>query len=138
MTIPLPSTEIVARAGLGRSGGVEVLDVCCGRGSEGLHLALGYRDPGGSLDGRAGIVEGASGRLDRGQSAQAVGVQLGRKVQRGVTRMQVGGSRVTVGEAFDAHGTHDRGEVATMTGLDIGVHGSLGIDGPLALLAKGA
>ena len=79
--------------------GVEAVHIGCGASGQLLNLAPAQPYPGSSLDGGRRVRERPAGRLDRGESAQPVGVFLDRQVQRGVRRVQVGLSPRPVGDA---------------------------------------
>ena len=98
--------------------GVEALDVSCRAAGQLLDLSLAEADAGRALDRGPRLLVTAPGALDRGELAQAVGVDLLWQVELGVFQMEVLPLLGALGEAADRDLAEDRLERAHMSGLD--------------------
>jgi hypothetical protein len=98
--------------------GVEALDVFCRSSGQLLELALAQLDAGRALDRRLRFFVAAPGALDRGELAQAVGVDLLWQVERRVFQVEVLPLLGAVGEAGEPDRAEDRRERSFVAGLD--------------------
>jgi hypothetical protein len=93
-----------------------------------LNLPVAQPLPGGLGDRPGRLGERATGRFDRGEPAQPMGVLLCGQVQHGISGVQVGVGAGTVGETFHAHVAKHRRQRPRPPRLD-GVAGDLvGVD----------